>query len=432
VANPQSKTIDGEVRVSIDSCASALAGPPTTACENPDAIGNRGASRINHLFYIVDWLPPDFGAVGQYGAIFARDLAVAGRDVRLIGLTTGDHSTTRELLPNGKIFETTRIHSSIYKKSGFFTRLLWTCRTNTRLVYEVIRDFRSSQAELIFTGAPPFMLFFIIFAKIIRNTRLVYRITDFYPEVLIAELGRRPWLLAIQRLIWILRRRVDAFEVLGDDQRTILIAGGIPPDRIYLKRDISPVEIRGDEVPIETPRELTGFQILLYSGNYGVAHDSDTVIGGLIRHHSEGAGTFGLWLNAIGSKADLVEQLLREAGVPVVRSKPGPLEELPRLLVAADAHLISLRPEFSGIVLPSKVFGCLASQRPVLFVGPATSDIHVLCRDAGLPAYEHVEVGDIDGVSRALDRLARCKQSRVFSSCPRLTGCLRRDPSTIC
>jgi hypothetical protein len=373
--------------------------------------GNRETSCTNQLFYIVDWLPPDFGAVGQYGAIFARDLAVAGRDVRLIGLTTGDHSTTRELLPNGKIFETTRIHSSIYKKSGLITRLLWTFLTNMRLVYEVIRDFRASRAELIFTGAPPFMLFFIIFAKIIRNTRLVYRITDFYPEVLIAELGRRPWLLAIQRLTWFLRRKVDAFEVLGDDQRAMLIAGGMPPDRIYLKRDVSPAEIRGDEIPTETPGQLRGFEVLLYSGNYGVAHDSDTVVGGLIRHHREGAGSFGLWLNALGSKADLVEQRLREAGIPVVRSKPGPLEELPRLLVTADAHLISLRPEFSGIVLPSKVFGCIASRRPVLFVGPAASDVHVLCRDAGLPAYEHVEVGDIDGFSAALDRLAQRKQS---------------------
>jgi hypothetical protein len=29
----------------------------------------------NQLFYIVDLLPPDFGAVGQYGVIFARDTA---------------------------------------------------------------------------------------------------------------------------------------------------------------------------------------------------------------------------------------------------------------------------------------------------------------------------------------------------------------------
>ena len=198
-----------------------------------------------------------------------------------------------------------------------------------KIIYEVIRDSRASHAELIFTGAPPFMLFFVMALKIIHNTRLVYRITDFYPEVLIAELGRRPWLLAIERLTWFLRRRVDAFEVLGDDQRAILIAGGIAPDRIYLKRDISPVEIRGDEVPIEIPGQLKGLQVLLYSGNYGVAHDSDTVVGGLIKHHSDGSGTFGLWLNATGSRADIVEHQLREAGIPVVRSQPGPLKELP-------------------------------------------------------------------------------------------------------
>src|SRR5215472_5371262 len=365
------------------------------ASENPLRIGNRGTCGTNQLFYVVDWLPPDFGAVGQYGAILARKLAVAGRDVRLIGLTTGEHSTTRELLANGKVFETTRIHSVNYLKSGFIARLLWTFRTNILLVYEVVRDVRSSRADLIFTGAPPFMILFIIFVKIIRNTRLVYRITDFYPEVLIAELGRRPWLLVIERLIWFLRRKVDRFEVLGDDQRTILIAGGIARDRIYLKRDISPVEIRGDEVPIEIPGHLKGLQVLLYSGNYGVAHDSDTVVEGLIKHHSEGTGTFGLWLNAIGSRAERVEKQLREAGIPVVRSQPGPLIELPRLLVTADVHLISLRPEFSGIVLPSKVYGCIASRKPILFVGPASSDVHVLCRDADLPAYEQVETGDI-------------------------------------
>jgi hypothetical protein len=405
-----------------------------TASANPMCTNNTEISckKSDQLFYLVDWLPPDFGAIGQYGAIFARDHAVAGRDVRLIGLTTGEYSTAREVLSNGKLFEITRIQSSSYMKSNFTKRLLWTFRINIRIVYEVIRDPRSSRAEIIFTGAPPFMLFFIIVAKIIRNTRLVYRITDFYPEVLIAELGRRPWLLAIERLTWFLRRTVDGFEVLGEDQRAILIAGGIAPDRIYLKRDISPAEIRGDEVPVEIPGQLNGLQILLYSGNYGVAHDSDTVVGGLIKHHTEGLGTFGLWLNAMGSRADLVEQQLREAGIPVVRSRPGQLEELPRLLVTADAHVITLRPEFSGIVLPSKVYGCIASRRPVVFVGPTRSDVHVLCRDADLPAYEHVETGDIDGFAAALDRLAERKQSPALSNCPRVSDCTRQDAARIC
>src|SRR5215813_10021132 len=124
-----------------------------TAYKNSELSGDRETSckNSNQLFYLVDWLPPDFGAVGQYGAIFARDLAVSGRDVRLIGLTTGKYSTAREVHSNGKSFEITQIRSRRYIKSNFINRSLWTFRTNMRIVYEVVRDCRSSRAEIIFT-----------------------------------------------------------------------------------------------------------------------------------------------------------------------------------------------------------------------------------------------------------------------------------------
>ena len=270
------------------------------------------------------------------------------------------------------------------------------------------------------------MLFFVLLVKVICRARLVYRITDFYPEVLIAELGRRSWLLTIQRLTWFLRRRVDAFEVLGEDQRVLLIGGGVPLDRIYLKRDISPVEIRGDEEPVEPPAPLDGWQVLLYSGNYSISHDIATVVGGLIRHHKEGAGTFGLWLNATGARASIVEQQLRDAGIPVARSQPGQLEDLPRLLVTADAHLISLRPEFSGIVLPSKVWLYrVPPADPVCW--PRNFRCPWLCCEASLPAYERVEAGDLAGFAAALDRIARLDQRRDFASFSTVRGYRRKS-----
>src|SRR5438093_173626 len=41
------------------------------------------------LVYICDWLPPDFGAVGQYAMFFAREWASDGWAVTLVGLTSG-------------------------------------------------------------------------------------------------------------------------------------------------------------------------------------------------------------------------------------------------------------------------------------------------------------------------------------------------------
>src|SRR6266404_9484376 len=40
------------------------------------------------LLYLCDWLPPDYGAVGQYSLLFARELAAEGRDVVLAGLSS--------------------------------------------------------------------------------------------------------------------------------------------------------------------------------------------------------------------------------------------------------------------------------------------------------------------------------------------------------
>ena len=135
-------------------------------------------------------------------------------------------------------------------------------------------------------------------------------------------------------------------------------------------------------------RPLTGTKgaqvnALLYSGNYGVP------------------------LNAIGANADKVEARLRSAGVPCVRSKTVPLVQLPALLLSADAHLITLRTTFSGIVLPSKVYACIASSRPIIYVGPDGSDIHLLCSDQAPHSYLRIQPGDDVDFAAALDRLAQ-------------------------
>ena len=207
-----------------------------------------------------------------------------------------------------------------------------------------------------------------------------------------------------------LRRRVDRFEVLGEDQRQRLLAIGIAPERIVLKRDPSPVEIPAGTPPLERPAELAGHAILLYSGNFGVAHDHETFVEGYRRHHRRaegvGAGRVALWLNATGAKADRVEEILRREGLPVHRGRPVPLDLLPRLLVTPDAHLITLRDDFVGYVLPSKVYGCVQSGRGLLYVGsPArtsTSSAPRACR----PAPTGGRTWAIPAVARALEEIA--------------------------
>ena len=65
----------------------------------------------------------------------------------------------------------------------------------------------------------------------------------------------------------------------------------------------------------------------------------------------------------------------------------------------ADVHLISMRPEMTGIVVPGKLYGAMAAGRPAVFVGPEHCESADTIRDAGCGLT--VAPGDVDGLVAA-------------------------------
>jgi hypothetical protein len=367
------------------------------------------AMMTKRLVYICDWLPPDFGAVGQYAVLFARQWASEGWAVTLVGLTSGSSSRqAAEAVGDGSL-EVIRIHRRTYNKQKFVARLIWTVVSNVLLLAGAFRAMRRADAVL-FTGCPPLMVHFIAPLNFLLRKQLIYRITDFHPECAIAERGRSgPVLRLLLRLTQFWRRRVDAFEVLGVDQARRLAESGVPQGRIRLKRDPSPVTFAAGLVPLPLPNELRGGSgVILYSGNWGVAHDENTFIEAYTEYLLQSKLGLGFWLNATGAKADRVERELRSRGVPFYRSSLVPLEDLPRLLLAANVHLVTLRDPFVGYVLPSKIHACIESGKRILFIGSQDSDVHLLATRA-LPSgrYSQVDVGNVEGLVSALHAMER-------------------------
>jgi hypothetical protein len=360
------------------------------------------------LVYLCDWLPPDFGAVGQYAVLFARQWAREGWAVTLVGFTSGQTSCqAAEPIGDGSL-EIVRVHRRTYQKQRFATRLAWTIVSNLLLIGAAFGAMRRADTVL-FTGSPPLMVHFIAPLNILLRKELIYRITDFHPECLMAERGGGFILRLLLRLTRFWRGRIDKFEVLGDDQARRLAECGIAAERIYLKRDPSPVVFERGLVPLRLPNELRrGPGIILYSGNWGVAHDENTFIEAYSEYFHQTKPGLWFWLNATGAKADRVESELRARGVFMYRSGLVPLETLPRLLIAADVHLITLRDPFVGYVLPSKIHACIESGKRILFVGSEKSDVHLLASRA-LPVdkYFRVDVGDVSGLVGALQALER-------------------------
>jgi hypothetical protein len=60
------------------------------------------------------------------------------------------------------------------------------------------------------------------------------------------------------------------------------------------------------------------------------------------------------------------------------------MEYLSDSMAAADLHLVSLRPEMEGLIVPSKFYGIAAAQRPVGFIGDPDGELGRLVREHGL------------------------------------------------
>lgn len=361
-------------------------------------------AKERRIVIIADWLPPDFGAVGQYMQMRAETLAEQGHEVTLVGLAAGAGSKVHRTSGKGTLTEI-RLSARPVPRGSLLGRMLWTIATNLRLILAAFGPLRAADG-ILFTGSPPFLIHLLVPLRLLWRGRLIYRITDFHPECLIAARDRPS--LALGLLLGLTnfwRRRVDGFEVLGEDQRQRLSATGIPAGRIELVRDGSPVTFAPDGPLEPLPDDLAGKCVLLYSGNYGIAHEVETVVRGYELHHREGSGRVRLWLSATGSGADEIAGRFVAAGLPFHRSAPVALEKLASLLRAPSAHLVTLRDSFVGYVMPSKIYACLESQKPVLFVGSADSDIDLLARSAP-PGYWRVSCGDFRGFAAALEAMA--------------------------
>jgi glycosyltransferase involved in cell wall biosynthesis len=95
---------------------------------------------------------------------------------------------------------------------------------------------------------------------------------------------------------------------------------------------------------------------------------------------------------------------IRERARPNVLTLPyEPLDRMPFSLAAGDVQVVSLGDSMVGIVHPCKVYGAMASSRPILSLGPPES--HVADLVAQSECGWHIAHGDVEGAVRAIEQI---------------------------
>jgi glycosyltransferase involved in cell wall biosynthesis len=330
---------------------------------------------------------PDESATAQILTDLAEHLAAKGWEVdvvtsRLLYSGEKDKLPVREKV-NGVCI--TRLWSTRFGRANLAGRFLdYLSVYFSYLVHLVLRT-RPGDIVVAKTD-PPLMSVPCWMGKTLRGYQLVSWCQDIFPEILAHRSSGFPISLVVPALTGLRNLSLngsDTVAVLSEDMRGFLQNEGIrSPKRILPNWAISETEPTDHEV-LNLRREwgLENRFVLGYSGNLGRVHDWKTLYASL----DALADIEGLTILLVGGGAGY--EALRSActsnGSPDIRFLPyQPRERLGACLRVPDVHWLSLLPEMSPLVFPSKFYGILSAGRPCLFVGdPRTELGDVIERD---------------------------------------------------
>jgi glycosyltransferase involved in cell wall biosynthesis len=219
------------------------------------------------------------------------------------------------------------------------------------------------------------------------GARTVHWAQDLYPEIAEAldVIGKNGVLAGTMRRLstWALKRH-DRIAAVGRCMKERITDRGIDPEKISVIPNWPPSSVSPTphaDNPFRADHALDGRFVVMYSGNLGLAHPFDGILGAAERLQKTDPEVLFLFVGD-GPRKDELESAAGRRGLDNVRFLPfQPFDRLAESLSAADVHLVTMRPSAEGLVVPSKLYGALQAGRPALFLGPSGSEAARVLRE---------------------------------------------------
>ncbi len=325
--------------------------------------------------------PPAHGASGRVLRDLARSFAREGWQVTVI---TTDQKETRDR--DGGI-RVVRIKAGQNPK-GIFA-YFWVLM---KMLFVALRQ--PAPHLLVTMSDPPLLIVAGQIVKSIKKCRHINWCHDLYPDILPALGVKLPNFLLeffkyrvrdamahADKVIVVGRCMGKHLALDGMDPRHITVIPNWPNFELARPRTANGVNghafvhnvVNGFKPPEEQVKVGPKFRVL-YAGNIGMAHPIDTILDAaqmLNDDHPEIEFVFV----GDGPRFDELAKERSQRRLDNIRLMPyQPIGRLREIMESGDVHLISVKEEAAGYLVPSKLYSALAVGRPCIFIGPAQSE----------------------------------------------------------
>ena len=281
-----------------------------------------------------------------------------------------------------------RIWRPKFRQSSNFWRLVNSIWVQLTWILKVLRE---KKPDYFVVGSDPqFSQFMFPFLKLTSpKSKVVYWCFDLYPEAIFVEYNNR-FLSSLSKISSFLMRwaykRVDLMVDIGSCMRKLLLKHkssancySLVPWALFEPR-------KKLSENVELKQKIFGPDVklvLIYSGNLGAAHDFKNILD-LARAILYKDKAIKFAFSVRGNRVDELKTSIEDKDENIVFLPFANQNELEDRLSIGDIHIVSLKEQWQGIVVPSKFFGAISIGRPVIFNGPLRSSVAEIIQDKSL------------------------------------------------
>ena len=249
--------------------------------------------------------------------------------------------------------------------------------------------------------------------KKITKGKLVYNIQDFNPEQILAVNYSKSKLITNAMMYFDKKtcKKSDLIITVGHDMQQTLINrfnNKNVPNNVVINNWINEKEI----YPLDKTNEgvskflnkynLNNKFIIMYSGNVGLYYDLDNIIK-LYKDYKDNKDVAFVFVGEGGVKQKLMDYAKENELTNVYFIPYQDKNDLVYSLNAADVHLVTNSKGIKGVSVPSKIYGVMATNKPVFGILEQGSEAYNIIKDSNCGVV--AETGNYDDIKNKLNEI---------------------------
>lgn len=342
------------------------------------------------ILYLSQHFPPEIGAAQARAYDMSMNLVEEGCDVTVV-TAFPNHISSKKLVQSSKHLGLNVIRSYVVqdtKKSTIRRMLNYVSFMTT----SIIAGLFAKKPDVVFATTPQLFvgLSGYVLSKL-KRAKFVIEVRDLWVDFaeVLNQINNKKLLAMARKLEWFLFKQADHIIVVTHGYKRYLVEKGISESKIdVITNGVNPTEmgllVPEEGMKIRSEYGLEDQFLILYAGNMGIAQGLQTVLEAAHKLKSVASITFVLI--GEGAEKERLQTYKKEKdlhNVMILDSRAK--QELNGFYAAADLCLVILKnhPLFD-ITIPSKLFDCLAMNKPILLgIGGESKEI-VESLNAGL------------------------------------------------